>query len=64
MSLQTTAEARERVCRSKWSEEFIPQFGGQEGKESRTSGSLSCFLFSEGSISFPVLADLSERVGL
>ena len=31
VSLQATAEARERFCCSKCDGEVIPQFGGQEG---------------------------------
>ena len=50
MGLQITAESREWVCSSKRNWEFVPQFGGQQSKASRTSGSLSCvfsFFLSE-----------------
>ena len=41
VSLQATAEAREGFCCSKCDREVIPQFGGQEGKLSGTSGFLT-----------------------
>ena len=41
VSLQATAEAREGFCCSKCDREVVPQFGGQEGKLSRTSGFLT-----------------------
>ena len=44
VSLQTTAEAREGFCCSKCDREFIPQFGGQEGKLSGTSVFWTYFL--------------------
>ena len=39
--LQATAEAREGFCCSKCDRENIPQFGGQEGELSGTSGFLT-----------------------
>ena len=63
MGLQITAESREWVCSSKRNWEFVPQFGGQQGKASRTSGLLSR-RFSDGTFNDPVLADLSARGGL
>ena len=41
VSVQATAEAREGFCCSKCDREVIPQFGGQEGKLSGTSGFLT-----------------------
>ena len=41
VSLQATAEARERFCCSKCDREVVPQFGGQEGEFSGTSRSLT-----------------------
>ena len=41
VSLQATAEAREGFCCSKCDREVVPQFGGQEGKLSWTSGFLT-----------------------
>ena len=42
VSLQATAEARERFCCSKCDREVIPQFGSQEGEFSGTSRFLTC----------------------
>ena len=33
--------------------EFVPQLGGQQGKESRTTGSFSLWFFRDGSVSIP-----------
>ena len=38
VSLQTMAEAREGFCCSKFDRDIIPQFGGQDGELSGTSG--------------------------
>ena len=66
MSLQTTAEARERVCSAvvKYNREIIPQFGGQEGELPRTSFCPVLFFLVRVLVIIPVLTDLSGLVGL